>query len=283
MQKNIETFIGCDAEYDTADIVIFGAPYDGTTSNRPGARFGGKAIRAESFGIETYSPYLERDLDDMKIFDGGELELPFGDPAPVLEAIRNLTKKVISDKKIPVMLGGEHLVTLGAVQAFVESKIYPDLQIIHFDAHADLRDEYMGQKLSHACVIRRCHELLGDKKIHSFGIRSGTREEFDWAKNHINLNLFSCNFNNLEIPKNAPVYLTIDLDILDPSVFPATGTPEAGGWQFDMLRNYIFECCKAYNIVGADLVEYAPPLDYNGVCAATACKVLRELLLSLRV
>ncbi|MCL2077526.1 MAG: agmatinase [Oscillospiraceae bacterium] len=287
MNKNIETFIGCDAEYAEADIVLFGAPYDGTTSNKPGARFAGKTIRAESFGLETYSPYLDRDLEDIKVFDGGELELPFGDPVPVLDKIYSYTKKVISGNKLPVMLGGEHLVTLGAVRAMVEK--YPDLVIIHFDAHADLRDEYLGQKLSHACVIRRCWEIVGDNRIYSFGIRSGTREEFEWAKEHICSGKYLLekvesldSLKEYKMIGKAPVYITIDLDVLDPSVFPATGTPEAGGWQFSTLRGYIKDYCGALNIVGVDLVEYSPPYDSNGVSAATACKILRELLLLLR-
>ena len=258
---------------------MFGAPYDGTTSNRPGARFGGGAIRRESFGLETYSPYLDRDLEDVKVFDGGELELPFGDPVPVLEQIYAYTKKVISDGKLPIMLGGEHLVTLGAVRAVAEK--YPNLHIIHFDAHADLRDEYLGQKLSHACVIRRCHELVGDGRIFSFGIRSGTREEFEWAKAHIHSGKFLMEKEEYDFIGDAPVYITIDLDVLDPSEFPATGTPEAGGWRFSTLRGYIKDYCVAFNIVGCDLVEYSPPYDPNGVCAATAGKILRELILSI--
>jgi len=281
---NFNNFIGCESEYDAADIVLFGAPYDGTTSNRPGARFGGAAIRRESFGIETYSPYLDRDLSEIKVYDGGELELPFGDPVPVLEEIYSYTRQIIEDNKLPVMLGGEHLVTLGAVRALVEK--YPDLVIVHFDAHADLRDEYLGQKLSHACVIRRCHELVGDGRIYSFGIRSGTREEFEWAKEHIFLEKFELTLHVLDdMAKklgDTPVYFTVDLDVLDPAYFPATGTPETCGESVYELDAAIKIVCESFNIVGCDLVEYSPPYDASGVCAATACKILRELLLSLR-
>jgi len=262
-------FIGCDSEYDCADIVIFGAGFDGTTSYRPGARFGGKVIREESYGLETYSPYLDRDLTDVKIFDSGELELPFGNTEKVLDIVYSSAKQILSDDKIPVLLGGEHLVTLPAVRACLEK--YSGLHMIHFDAHADLREEYLGEKLSHACVIRRCWELLGDNRIYSFAIRSGTRQEFEFAKKHL----------SPQINADVPVYLTIDLDVLDPSEFPATGTPEAGGLRFNELREKIKTICETCNVIGADLVEYSPPYDTGGISAAAAGKLLRELLLSL--
>lgn len=279
MNKNIHTFIGCDHEYEESSIVIFGAPFDSTTSYRPGTRFASSAIRNESFGIETYSPYLDRDLTDRKIFDAGDLELTFGNPERALQDIEDFTAKVLNDKKVPLMIGGEHLVTLGSVRATV--KEYPDLHIIHFDAHTDLRDDYLGEKLSHASVIRRCHELIGDKKIYQFGIRSGEREEFLWAKNHVSLNKF--NFDGLEHAvhdlKDKPVYLTIDLDVLDPSVFPGTGTPEAGGVTFLELLEAIKKVSKL-NIVALDMNELSPIYDQSGASTALACKLLRELLLS---
>ena len=176
LNKNIEVFIGCEAEYEEAGIVLYGAPYDSTTSYRPGARFGSKAMRSESFGLETYSPYQDKDLTDLKVFDSGDLELCFGDSSLALEDIERRAEEILEDGKLPVLLGGEHLVTLGAVRAVF--KRYPDLHMIHFDAHADLREDYLGARLSHACVLRRCWELLGDKRIHQFGIRSGDREEF---------------------------------------------------------------------------------------------------------
>ncbi|MCL2694619.1 MAG: agmatinase [Oscillospiraceae bacterium] len=278
MNRQYNNFIGCEAEYDEADIVFFGAPYDGTTSNKPGARFAGRAVRAESVGIETYSPYLQRDLEDIKVFDGGELELPFGAPEPVLDLIYSYTKKIISDDKIPVMLGGEHLVTLGAVRALAEK--YPDLVIVHFDAHTDLRDEYLGQKLSHACVMRRCHDLVGDSRIISYGVRSGTREEFEWAKEHIYLQKEVAEDEFMDL-MSAPVYITIDLDVLDPSVFPGTGTPEAGGLDYKELLDSVAAVCAISKVVGCDLVELSPPYDPSGISTALTCKLLRELFLCL--
>ena len=233
LHRNVENFIGCDSSYRTAGIVLYGAPFDSTTSYRPGARFGPAAIRHESYGLETYSPYQDKDLTDCNVF---------------------------------------------AV------KKYPDLHIVHFDAHADLRDDYLGAQLSHACVLRRCHDLLGDGRIHQFCIRSGDREEFQFAARHTDIHKFD--FTGLQeltdwlCQANVPVYLTIDLDCLDPSAFPGTGTPEAGGVSFLQLLGAIRTVTKA-NIIGADVNELAPMLDQSGVSTATACKVLRELLLAL--
>lgn len=282
LNKNIETFIGCDCEYDDAQIVLFGAPFDSTTSFRPGARFGSAAMRHESFGLETYSPYQDKDLTDYKVFDSGDLELCFGSAESALNDIEERTKQILQDGKLPLLLGGEHLVTLGAVRSLI--KQYPDLHIIHFDAHADLREDYLGARLSHACVMRRCFELLGDGRIHQFCIRSGERAEFEFAKEHTDMHKFD--FHGLaELvgklrENNVPVYFTIDLDCLDSSVFPGTGTPEAGGVTFLQLLEAIRQVATV-NIVGADVNELAPMLDASGVSTATACKVLRELLLAL--
>lgn len=280
LNRNIETFLGCDKEYGEATVVIFGAPFDSTTSYRPGTRFASREMRSQSFGLETYSPYLDSDLCDIAVFDGGDLELCIGDTGKALRQIEEYTAEILMDGKIPVMLGGEHLVTLGAFRA-VFSK-YPDARVLHFDAHADLRDDYLGAPLSHASVLRRCHDLVGDGRIFQFGIRSGDRSEFEFAKEHTSMRKFD--FVGLpEIVKtlaDKPVYLTIDLDVLDPSVFPGTGTPEAGGVSFMDLIGAIGEA-SALNIVGCDLVELSPVYDQSGVSTATACKVLRELLLSL--
>ncbi|MDF2685593.1 MAG: agmatinase [Clostridia bacterium] len=279
MNKPYSSFIGCEAEYDEAKTVIFGAPFDSTTSYRPGTRAAGRVIRSESFGIETYSPYQDKDLEDIRVFDAGELDLSFGNPERALNDIEAFTSKVINDGKIPCMIGGEHLVSLGAIRAAI--KKYPDLCIIHFDAHADLREDYLGEKLSHACVLRRTWELIGDGRIFQFGIRSGTRDEFYWAKDHVNMQKF--NFNGLEeiVKKlnNKPVYFTLDLDVLDVSVFPGTGTPEGGGVSFTELLN---ACLKlsGLNIIGFDMNELSPMLDLSGGSTAVACKILRELLLS---
>lgn len=278
---NVETFIACDKEYSLADTVIFGAPFDGTTSYRPGTRFGGKQIRAESYGIETYSPYQDKDLEDLKVYDEGELELPFGNTEKALKMIEDYMDGVLKDGKVPVMIGGEHLVTLGAVRAALRK--YPDLNIVHFDAHADLRDEYLGERLSHACVLRRCHELTGDGRIYQFGIRSGEKGEFAFADKHTYMKKFSLDGLReiCEKLKGKPVYFTIDLDVLDPSVFPGTGTPEAGGISFTELINGIITVGGLLNVAAADINELSPPYDQSGISAAAACKALRELLLAI--
>lgn len=279
---NVETFIGCESSFEEASVVLYGAPFDSTTSFRPGARFGPSAMRHESFGLETYSPYQDKDLMDISVFDSGDLELCFGSSEMALLDIEKRANEILYAGKFPLLLGGEHLVTLAAVRAVFHK--YPDLHIIHFDAHADLRDDYLGAKLSHACVLRRCHELLGDNRIHQFCIRSGEREEFQFAAQHTDFHPFS--FDGLQETvrelneKQVPVYFTIDLDCLDPSVFPGTGTPEAGGVSFLELLDAIRTVSQA-NVVGADVNELAPMLDASGVSTATACKVLRELLLAI--
>ena len=277
------TFIGAAENVQEAKVVLYGAPYDSTTSFRPGTRFGPAAIRSESFGIETYSPLQDRDLEDFPFFDSGDLELPFGAPDRALEMIEARAEEILSAGKIPFLLGGEHLVTLGAVRAVV--KRHPDLRIIHFDAHADLREDYLGVRLSHACVMRRCHDLLGDGRIFQFGIRSGTREEFAFMRDgHVVTEPFSdATLPQVveSIPPDAPVYLTVDMDVLDPSVFPGTGTPEAGGFDYRRLVGDVVRICGQLNVVGIDNVELAPSLDPTGRSTALACTFLRESLLAL--
>ena len=188
LPRNVENFIGCDSGYRAAQVVLYGAPFDSTTSYRPGARFGPAAIRHESYGLETYSPYQDADLTDCAVFDSGDLELCFGSSESALVDIESRAAEILRDGKFPLLLGGEHLVTLGAVRAVAAR--WPELHIVHFDAHADLRDDYLGAKLSHACVLRRCHDLLGDGRIHQFCIRSGDREEFAFAAAHTDMHRF---------------------------------------------------------------------------------------------
>lgn len=280
MNRNIETFIACDKEYAQADIVLFGAPFDGTTSYRPGTRFGPSAMRSQSEGIETYSPYQNRDLNDINVCDVGDLELPFGNTQQVIDLIEQRTSTILTDDKLPIMLGGEHLASLGALSAVAQK--YPEVHILHLDAHADLRDDYLGQQLSHATVMRRIWELVGDGRIYQYGIRSGDRSELEWGHQHVYTHMFDC--NDLEYAMEGigdkPVYLSIDLDVLDPSVFPGTGTPEPGGISFIELLESILQL-SVLNIVGADLNELSPHYDQSGMSTIVACKTLRELLLAI--
>ena len=298
MKPQTNQFIACDKSYRCADTVIFGAPYDSTTSFRPGTRFGPNAMRVESFGIETYSMLQDKDLvDDTNVFDAGDIELPFGAPAPALKMIERQARKILKDGKRPFLLGGEHLVTLPVVKATLEK--YPDLVIIHFDAHADLREDYLGNPLSHACVLRRCHDLVGDGRIFQFGIRSGTREERQFMRDgHVTTELFSDKtlpsvveeishrHSSLNTHPSTllppPVYLTIDMDVLDPSEFPGTGTQEAGGFRYDQLVADMRLICEKLNVVAIDNVELNPHLDPTGRSTALACKFLREELLAWR-
>lgn len=283
LDKNIETFIRCDASYCDSHIVLFGAPFDSTTSYRPGTRFGSRAIRQESYGLETYSPYQDKDLCDYDIFDSGDIELSMGSSEMALEQISERTRTILEDGKLPFMIGGEHLVTLGAFREVYTR--YPDVHIIHLDAHTDLRDEYLGVKLSHACVIRRCHDLVGDGRIHQFGIRSGDRPEFIWAaEGHTEMHRFTLDGleETVEALGSIPVYFTIDLDVLDPSIFPGTGTPEAGGIGFMDLIRAVMLVGSRCQVVGCDVNELSPSYDQSGVSTAVACKVVRELLLAIQ-
>ena len=281
LNKNIETFLCCDSGYEDAGVVLFGAPFDSTTSYRPGTRFGSAAIRRESYGLESFSPYQERDLLDCHIFDSGDIELPFGDPKRALWMIEERAATILQDGKLPFLTGGEHLVTLGAFSAVYDR--YPDVHILHFDVHADLRQEYLGSELSHACVLRRCWEKTGDGKIHQFGIRSGDRDEFLWGKDHVETHRFTLDTLEETVARlgDAPVYLTVDLDVLDPSVFPGTGTPEPGGVSFDELRRAVTLVCSRAHVVGCDVNELSPPYDPSGISTAAACKIVREMLLAL--
>ena len=283
MSKNTlpTCFLGCDNSFEESDLVIFGAPFDGTTTFRPGTRFAAGAMRTDSIGLETYSPYFDADIEDLIINDYGDLDLPFGAPSKALDMIAEAASEIFTAGKKPVMIGGEHLVSLPVI--LEAAKCYPSLNVIHFDAHTDLRENYLNEPMSHSTVIRRVWDKLGDGRIWQFGIRSGTRDEFYWSKEgHTNM----CLHNFEALPEavnkigNEPVYLTIDLDVLDPSIFPGTGTPEAGGVSFLELIGAL-KAISGLNIVGADIVELSPHYDQSGVSTAVACKVLREVLLVL--
>jgi agmatinase len=278
MNRNIPTFLGSDCDYSDARIILFGAPFDGTASFRPGTRFAMSAMRGDSWGLETYSPYQDKELAEAKVFDAGDLELPFGNTAKVLDEIQEFTGGILSGGKIPCMVGGEHLTSLGAFRAVYEK--YPDVRVIHFDAHTDLREDYLGEELSHATVMRRIWDIAGDGRIWQFGIRSGERAEFEWAKKHTILHPFDLDgFEDaINMLSGKPVYFSLDLDILDTSVFPGTGTPEPGGVSFRELLDAVLKL-STLSIVGLDVCELSPPLDASGASTAVACKILRELLM----
>jgi agmatinase len=264
-------FIGAESDLKSADIVIAGLPYDGTVSFRPGTRFGPASIRQVSDVIETYSPILDKDLTDYRIHDAGDIDLTIGNRDKILGEIRTWVGGFLDQGKKVVSLGGEHLVSFPVLEAYAEK--YPGLSVVHLDAHADLREDYMGEKNSHATVMRRVSELIGLENIYTAGIRSGTREEFQMKRPFTREQLME-KISAIQ----GPVYLTLDLDVLDPSIFPGTGTPEPGGWTFRELMEVIY-ALKGNHVVGADIVELSPPFDPQGNSSIVAAKILREILL----
>ncbi|RDU37450.1 agmatinase [Neobacillus piezotolerans] len=275
-------FIKSHPNFEESKAVLYGMPMDWTVSYRPGSRFGPARIREVSIGLEEYSAYLDRELDDVKYFDAGDIPLPFGNPQRSLDIIEDFVDKVLAEDKFPLGMGGEHLVSWPVMKAVY--KKYPDLAIIHMDAHTDLREEYEGEPLSHSTPIRKIADLIGPSNVYSFGIRSGMKEEFDWAKRvGMHISKFDVHQPLKEIlPKLAgrPVYVTIDIDVLDPAHAPGTGTVDAGGITSRELLASIHEIARSdVKVVGADLVEVAPVYDNSEQTANTASKLIREMLL----
>ena len=271
---------GVQSDYTNCQVAFFGIPFDGTVSNRPGTRFAPQMIRTELDGLETYSPYLDKDLTDYQICDLGDLDLPFGNTKKVLNIIEEEVTSILEDNKKVLALGGEHLVSYPIIKAY--AKKYKDLHIIHLDAHADLREDYLGETLSHATVMRRVFEVIEEGHLWQMGIRSGTKKEFEFAANHTNMYKFTLDrFEDvIKTIGNKPIYLSLDLDVLDPSILSGTGTPEPGGVNFQQLMNSI-QSLMGLNVVGCDIVELAPNYDNSGVSTVVACKLLRELILIL--
>jgi len=260
------------------DIRIIGVPFDGTVSFRPGARFGPAALRDASDGVETWSPILDADVEDLRYADAGNLDLPMGHTETALGMIREAVEDCLNDGAIPFLLGGEHLVSLPAIEALAER--HPDMVLIQLDAHADQREDYLGVKLSHACVIRRAAEVIGDANIRQLGIRSGTKDEYTLMRQHGNLTTFrEGDLEELvEWVGDRPLYLTVDLDVFDPACFSGTGTPEPGGIDWWTFQRFI-QAIQGCNIVGLDAVELAPQWDASGCSSVLAAKCVREMLL----
>ena len=262
-------------DYETSDIVMLGLPFDGTVSYRSGSRFAPEQIRLASWGLEEYSPVFDKELADVNFHDVGDLEFPLGNTYASLDMIRENVEQIYKEGKRVLGIGGEHLVTLPEIQAI--SKFYNDFAIIHFDAHTDLREEYLGEEMSHSAVIRHCSKIVGAANIKQIGIRSGMKEEWEFMKKH---NTLCHKFSDIDCIKSKPVFVTVDLDCLDTSIMPGTGTPEAGGMTFKELNEW-FKYLKDFNIIGADVVELAPDYDSSGASTAVATKVIRELLMAM--
>ena len=267
-------WMGQNSDYESSDIIMLGMPFDGTVSYRPGSRFAPELIRLASWGLETYSPNFDKDLEDVNFHDAGDLEFPLGNTEGTLDIIEKNVEQIYKSEKKVLGSGGEHLVTLPTVNAI--SKFYPkDLVVVHFDAHTDLRESYLGEELSHAAVMYHVGEIIGFKNLKQIGIRSGEKKEFELMKKYKTVLDFPEQLCQL---KNKKVFVSVDLDILDPSVMPGTGTPEAGGFTFQELMNWFKELADL-NIIGADVVELSPHYDASGASTAVASKVIRELLM----
>ena len=266
-------WMGQNPDYNSSSIVMLGLPFDGTVSYRPGSRFAPEQIRLASWGLEEYSPKFDKFLEDVNFHDAGDLEFPLGNTYKSLDLIRQNVEDIYKDGKKVFGIGGEHLVTLPEIEAV--SKFYKDLAIIHFDAHTDLREEYLGEEMSHSAVIRHISKIVGPQNLKQIGIRSGMKDEWEFMKKH---NTLAHEYSDLDVLKSKKIFITVDLDVLDTSIMPGTGTPEVGGMQFNELIDW-FEYLKNFDIVGADVVELAPDYDFSGASTAVATKVIRELLM----
>ena len=277
-------FMSAQRGIDQCRVSLLGVPYDGTCCFRPGARFGPSAVREDSYGIETYCPQLNLDLEDINFTDIGSLDVPLGDAKLTLDYIKDATDILLKKNLKPLIIGGEHSITSGVIKSLITN--YPDLIMLQLDAHADLRDEWLGSKFSHACTMKRCLEILPSKKIFQIGIRSGTKSEFLEMNNSKRLiqHTLGKNAKSLEEAlksfKGRPIYLTFDLDWFDPSIMPGTGTPEPGGYFWGDFAA-IIDVIKSHNLIGADVVELSPKLDNTGISSILAAKVIRSLIMLL--
>jgi agmatinase len=273
------TFLSANASFEECQVVILGCPFDGSASSRPGARFGPSAIRRASWGIETISPYLKRDLSRLSLHDMGDLELPLGEKKISLRLIQKALHQILSGKKFPILLGGDHLITLPVVEEIL--RFYPRLHILHIDAHSDLREHYLGETLSHSTVMRKVVDRLGEGSLFQIGIRSGTEEEFKLARKM--KSIVSSDPGSLRSMvrrlRNQPVYITLDLDVIDPSLLPGVGTPEPGGLTFQGFLSLLKEL-QPLHVIGFDMVELTPDYDPTQISSVTASVILREMILA---
>ena len=279
MQFMERTFLSANASWEKSNIVILGCPFDGSASFRPGARFGPSEIRKASWGIETYSPYFRRDLSQLRVHDMGDLELPLGEKKGSLGLIREAIRGILSKKKFPILLGGEHLITLPIVEEIL--RVYPSLHLLQIDAHADLREDYLGDTLSHCTVMKRVVDRLGEGRLFQIGIRSGIEEEFRLArrmKSIVPLDQDSLR-SMVKRFRNKPIYITLDLDVIDLGLLPGVGTPEPGGLTFQGFLSLLKEI-QPLHVIGFDMVELTPDYDPTRISSITAAVILREMILA---
>lgn len=279
-EKKGLTFMNSTVNYFEADVVIAGVPIDFTVSFRPGARMGPRKIRQNSDVLEDYSHYAKRDINQVSYADMGDLILPPGNTAESLNIIEKSAANAASDGKTPFFLGGEHVITFPIVKALYSN--YPNLKVVQLDAHADLRESYLGEKLTHATVIKRICDLIGPENVYQVGIRSGTKEEFEFGNKNTNFYFNQLLESAKEIIRSCgshPIYLTIDIDVVDPAFSPGTGTPEPGGFSTREVLEFIKEL-KSLNLIGCDLVEVAPVYDSSDITSIFAAKLVREILVN---
>lgn len=265
------------ASSEDGPYAILGVPFDMTTTYRPGTRFAPSAIREASYGLEEYDILGNRDLRDIKFFDRGDLII-LASPERAINEIKEAIISLVKDDIKPIILGGEHLISYPVVELLSRNK---DLYVIILDAHADMRDEYNGLRLSHATTARRISEVVPQDRLFQFGIRSGSREE---AEYYMDTNIF----HSFEPPddgffnfmKGKEVYLSIDIDVVDPAFAPGTGTPEPCGWSSQDVISFIKKL-KGIRLAGADVVEVSPLLDPSGITSILAARIVREILLYL--
>jgi len=274
-------FLTAGTNYEEAQAVLLGLPMDYTVSYQPGSRFGPGAIRRASVVLEEYSPDLDGDLKDSLICDLGDLALPIGNVAAALELIGKAARQLFADGKFPIFLGGEHLVSFPVIREAYT--FYPDLAVLHLDAHADLRTDYLGEPFSHATVMRKVAELIGPNCLYQLGIRSGSREEWAFGRTYTHM------YPNAVLEplqgilpelQGRPVYISLDIDVADPAFAPGTGTQEPGGCSSNELLAAL-RTAAALNVVGLDVVEVCPALDFGERTAILAAKLVREALIAL--
>ncbi len=277
--ERYSSFMGSNDSYDEADTIIVGVPMDFTVSYRPGSRFASQAVRNVSYVLEEFSVYLGRDLADYRYHDWGDINFPPGNVVAALDRIGEAAARLCRDSKFPVFVGGEHLVSYPIIREF--HKKYNDLVVIQFDAHADLRSDYLGETNSHATVMRKVSELIGGDSLYQLGIRSGTGDEFAYARAHTNMYLEDVVAPLKEaVPDigDRPVYVTIDIDVVDPAFAPGTGTPEPGGISAKEMIEAV-HIMRGLKVVGLDIVEIAPVFDQSERTALLGAKIIREAIL----
>ncbi len=272
-------FLGAGVE-DRAELVLLGVPMDHTTSFRPGTRFGPEAVRGVSESLEEYSYYQDADLREMNFADLGDLLLPPGNVSRALAVTEEAARVIFRAGKIPFFLGGEHLLSYAAVRAATE--VFPDLVVICLDAHTDLRPAYLGEEFSHASACYLMNRCLPPGALYQFGVRSGPREDFLYAREHTRLfpeRVLEPLRRVLPDLQGKPVYFTLDIDVLDPAFAPGTGAPEPGGPAFEEILSSVL-LLSGLRVVGLDLVEVAPAYDPSGITSLAAAKLVREAIIS---